>query len=134
MKFLHPPLEGEGGCGIGSASPRAKGFLSQNWRRSWRVVLPLALAERHDRAAHHRRTKSDHEAEEKQPERDAGRAVGEDQVTQAAGVKPEQSADQQDRQRQAACEIDREQPEQRVTNQVWAAKRACHVVKSNIAG
>ena len=117
---MGPRVRGDDRRILGS-TPRANRFLSHEpRRRSRRVILRLELAERHDRAAHHRRPKSDHEAEEKQPERHARRAVGEDQVTQAARIMPEQSADQQNRQHHAASEIDREQPEQGVTKQRWA--------------
>ena|SRR6516164_2063498 len=116
-----------------SRSHRANRFLGQEPRwTAWRVVLGLALTKRHDRAAHRGRCKSDHEAEEKQPQRDARRAVCENQVTQPAGIKPEQSADQQDRQRRTCREIDREQPEQGITKQIWA-ERTLHDVKSSIA-
>jgi len=77
------------------------------------LAAVLVASLRHDRAAHRGRAESDQEGGEQQRERNAGRAVGEDQLAQMPGVEPEQAADQQRRGAGADREVDGEQAEQR---------------------
>jgi hypothetical protein len=71
------------------------------------------LSGHHDGGAHRGRAEGDDEAEQQQAKRGRRRAVGPDQIPQAAGIEHQQAGDQEQRQRDPGRQIDRQQAEQR---------------------
>ena len=81
----------------------------------------IAATERHDRAAHRHAAESDNESETDQHNREAALRVGKQQIADAVRIEQQNSRQQQQRDRDAGDEIDRQQPEQRMREESAAA-------------